>query len=322
MKQPLLSIIIAMHNNAATLKNCIDSFYKYVKNQPVEIICVDDHSTDDSINIVKKYSKINIFNLEGHGLGLSRNCGIDHATGQYIWFIDADDRLNGKKISFLLNKIATTQTDLYVFGLMKISGDKKKVILNKEDKIYHIEDDSDSLMSIFEDNTINSACNKIYKRSIILNFKLRFDDISSVEDILFNCKYIPCVKNLETLNEVLYLYYIYSSTSIKWKWYPNKEKVTLKMLVTLNDFSKNTNFISSAVKSRVATDSLIGAEINLLNKKKDLQFYKSHFNTETMKEIISYCKPLKTNSIHYFVKSVIARSLYLSYFYIRGVHNA
>lgn len=322
MRQPLLSIIIAMHNNAATLDNCIGSFYKYVENQPVEIICIDDHSTDNSIDIVKKYSKISIFNLEGHGLGVSRNCGISHATGQYIWFIDADDELNGKEISYLLNKIATTQMDLYIFGLMKINGDKKSVIINKEDRVYHKTDNANILNSIFKDNAINSACNKLYKRSIIIDFNLTFDDVSSVEDILFNCKYIPCVETIETLNKVLYLYYIYSNTSTKWKWYQDKEMVVLKMLAALNDFSQNTNYMSLAVKSRIATDSAIGVEINILNKKRNFLFYRTHFKSEVMKEILSYCKPLKNDSIHYFVKSIIAKSLYLSYIYIRGIHNA
>lgn len=321
MDQPLLSIIIAMHNNALTLKKCIDSFYKFVENQPVEIICIDDHSTDNSIKIANEYSKISVFNLEGHGLGPSRNCGIAHATGQYIWFIDADDELSGDEIPSLLDKIAVTQTDLYIFGLMKINGSKRSVIINSEDKIYHKEDNVKSLVSIFKDNIINSAWNKLYKRSIITDFNLRFDDVSSVEDILFNCKYIPCVKTIETLNKALYLYYIYSDTSTKWKWYPDKEIVVLKMLAALNDFSENTNYMSTSVKSRIATDSAIGVEINILNKKRDLRFYRTHFKSETMKKILSYCKPLKSGSIHYFVKSIIAKSLYLSYFYIKGVHN-
>lgn len=322
MEQPILSIIVIMHNNAATLANCINSFYKYVKKEQVEIICVDDHSMDNSVQIASSYNDISVYQLDGHGAGPNRNCGIMHSHGKYIWFIDADDKVEGSKIVRLINKLKNADIDLYVFGMMKVSNNKKSVIMNNTNKIYYVQDDDKRLKSIFKENTINSPCNKFYKRSLIVEYNLRFDNISSGEDTLFNCKYLTYVQTIETLNEVLYLYYIYSDSSSKWKWVPNKDEITLKMLDALKDFSHRTNFMSSVIMSRIATDSAVGSEINILNKKQDLKFYKSHFKSKSMKRILNYCKPFQTHSLYYFIKSIIANSLYLSYFYIRGIHNA
>lgn len=322
MNQPLLSIVIVMHNNAGTLERCINSFYSYIESKPIEVICVDDHSTDNSIEIVKKYNSVSVYHLNGHGAGLNRNCGISHSQGKYIWFIDADDEVDGSKIQYLLHKLNDDKSiDLYVFGMMKINGNKKSIIMNDTDEIYHKEDDAKYLSSIFRNNTLNSPCNKIYKRSIILEHKLRFEDIPSGEDTLFNCKYLQYVRTIETLNKVLYLYYFYSDSSSKWKWNPNKEIITLKMLTVLNDFARTTKFMSSVIQSRIAADSLVGVEINILNKEKNFAFYKRQFRSKNMKKILGYCNPIQTSSFYYFVKSIIAKSLYLSYFYIKGIHN-
>lgn len=94
MSNPEYSIIIPVYNSEKCLKRCIDS----ILNQTFvnfELILIDDGSSDDSLNICKKYqsfdSRINVIHKDNGGVSSARNVGLDHSRGKYIVFVDSDD---------------------------------------------------------------------------------------------------------------------------------------------------------------------------------------------------------------------------------------
>ena len=88
---PVISVIVPVYNVEKYLERCLDSIINQTLKD-VEIICVNDGSTDNSINILKEYSsQIIIVNKENGGLSDARNKGLDYASAPYIAFVDSDD---------------------------------------------------------------------------------------------------------------------------------------------------------------------------------------------------------------------------------------
>lgn len=319
----LLSIIIAVHNNEGTLMKCIDSFYDKVKdNSKIEVICINDHSMDESLNIIKQYEKIKIFNSPKHGLGPSRNCGIEHANAKYIWFIDADDELCIESIdNKFIALLESSNSDLFLLGVEKISENKNVYLVNKNSGNYQFNENSVDIKNLFLDNIFNNSWNKLYRKKVINTNNLKFDEVSSVEDILFNCKFLTVVNEVTVINKVFYKYYIYSKTSTKWSWQSDKLDVSVDMIEKINKLRKDNYSINRKLVSLIATDALIGNEINnfISSQESQMNFgtYKDMFNMQQMKFIRKYSSIFNSKNLSYFIKSCIANSAILSYLYVK-----
>lgn len=93
----MISIIVPIYNASKYLAGCIDSLLAQTTTEPIRIILVDDGSTDDSLSIAQDYAKrdtrIQVLSQTHKGQSVARNLGLDHATGEYIAFVDADDTI-------------------------------------------------------------------------------------------------------------------------------------------------------------------------------------------------------------------------------------
>ena len=110
-KSPDLSIIVPVYNAEKYLKKCLDSITTSIKGSEyyVELIIVNNNSSDNSLSIVKKYAKdkalaLSIIECQTPGASAARNKGVKQAHGEYIWFIDADDHIDKKSIKLLLSR--------------------------------------------------------------------------------------------------------------------------------------------------------------------------------------------------------------------------
>lgn len=131
MDFPLLTIAVAVYNTEKYLKDCMDSVVNQTY-QNLEIICVNDCSTDNSLEILEEYAikdkRIKIINNEKNlGLGVTRNVGMDAAHGEYILFIDSDDWLDLTACEKLISKAKENNSDVVFYSIYVISGDKKRV---------------------------------------------------------------------------------------------------------------------------------------------------------------------------------------------------
>ena len=102
-----VSIVVPVYNVEKYLKRCVDSLIEQSYSN-LEILLVDDGSKDSSLSICKEYelkdSRIRVFHKENEGLGLTRNYGIERATGEYITFVDSDDYLTSDAIAAMLDR--------------------------------------------------------------------------------------------------------------------------------------------------------------------------------------------------------------------------
>ena len=214
----LVSIIIPFYNSEKYLKRSLDSVvFQSYKN--LDIILIDDKSTDDSLSICKTYQKndgrIRIFKNDiNKGPGGSRNLGLKNAMGEYVYFMDSDDELDKNAILLLLDSYKKHDMDLAIGNVKRIdlfanvsqdwSGDSK--LFKSREEIVELV--AGFLNDIKSYRLFGSAWGKLYKMDIIKNNGLIFDeDVYAWEDILFVMEYLQHVNSLYFIKKHLYTYY-------------------------------------------------------------------------------------------------------------------
>ena len=180
---PKISIIIPVYNVEKYLRECLDSCINQTLKD-IEIICVDDASPDNSIQILEEYqqkdSRIKILRHETNkNLGAARNSGLQSATGEYVWFVDSDDYIDIKACQILYDAIKGFNVDMLCFSALQFvdTAEHRRFIYNKYyhqgiliNKIYHPKANWQEI--VFSSLNV-TAWAYITKRTILLNFRFR-----------------------------------------------------------------------------------------------------------------------------------------------------
>lgn len=179
MQNKLITVVVPIYNVEKYIKQCLDSLVNQTYKN-LEIICVDDYGTDNSMDIVKEYankdSRIKILKQsENRGQGEARNLGIDNASGEYIYFIDNDDFIDNDYIEKLVNVANRTNVDIVCnSAILKYFGDnnlKNKFIKSpREYDLNKVLNWDDKLLKTLP----ISACCKLYKTSMLKDNKIYF----------------------------------------------------------------------------------------------------------------------------------------------------
>lgn len=206
MEKTFLSYIVPAYNVSKYIGECIDSLEEQNYSN-YEIIIINDGSVDGTKEICeeycKKYSNIKLINQNNRGVSYSRNLGIQEAKGEYIWFVDSDDKIE-RNILGGMEKCFNKNADFIIMGFYKMYKIKLKKFINDWEKI-SVENIEDNL--ILNDKIGGYICNKIYKREILRDNDLKFDEKKTYcEDLSFNITYIKYCKNILILNETYYYY--------------------------------------------------------------------------------------------------------------------
>ena len=126
-----VSIIVPIYNVEKYLNNCLNSIVNQTYPN-LEIILVNDGSTDSSLEIIQEYSKkyknIICINIDNHGQGYARNVGLKKATGEYVMFIDSDDYVDLKIVEKLANSIK--DSDIAICNIYKVINYKNELFVN------------------------------------------------------------------------------------------------------------------------------------------------------------------------------------------------
>lgn len=211
---PTLSVIIPVYNVEKYIEECICSIVEQTFND-IEIIVVDDGSTDNSSEIVDKLStsdlRIKVVHQKNMGLPGARNTGLEIATGEYVGFIDSDDRIKPNMYELLINSIKQNNSELAVCNFYRF--DKKQIFENKRYKDGMIQINNENVTDYYS-LAIDSCCNKIFKTDIIKSYGIKFEDKSIVpqEDFYFLMKYLANTKKVSMISQQLYEYRIRKSS--------------------------------------------------------------------------------------------------------------
>ena len=200
-----VSVIVAVYNAERTLQRCIDSLV-HQSLQDIEIILVDDGSSDGSGSICDRYaqadSRIKVFHKRNEGVSKTKQLGLNHSTGEYIIFLDSDDYVDLNIYGKLYQKAIQEQADIVCCDILRINGDKRQIeghsaIVSFEHVVF-----LDGIIDIL----FGSICNRIVKRSLFEEFQVRFNpEISFGEDKLVLVELLS--KSLK-VNRILKISYI------------------------------------------------------------------------------------------------------------------
>lgn len=208
-----VSVIIPVYNRERLIKNALNSVLKQTIADRLEIICVDDGSTDKTVEVIKEYQKkhenIFLFQQENSGPGIARNLGIDNAHGEYIIFLDSDDWVPERAYELLLNYAREKDADVIVGKMLrKIKGIRNNqwYSIDRYDELFEYIQDKNCADSYLVPVIMTSPWNKIIKTSLIKENHIKFPDERLAEDFIFGMYVFKYAKKVFLLNEVVYMY--------------------------------------------------------------------------------------------------------------------
>jgi|GEM_PF-511300 len=212
----LITVAIAVYNTKPYLNRCIDSILAQTYLN-VEVIIVDDGSTDGSAQSCDNYSashtNVHVIHKENGGLSTARNAGIEQATGKYICFLDSDDYLEPDYLSVLHRNIVKEDADISVCGYYK---DKlNKTIVAQNAGTYKVMDYEQAMYAMFCDTSFGAcAWNRLNRMSIINDNNLRYDpELLVSQDNVWGCEYYSHCKKIVYDPTPLY-HYVSNESSV------------------------------------------------------------------------------------------------------------
>lgn len=216
MNIPMVSVIVPVYNAEATIKKCVDSILSN-HYQALEVILVNDGSTDNSGRICDELAvndiRVQVIHKKNEGVGAARNTGLESVTGQYVMFADADDAVSDSMYEKMVERAAFTDADCVVCNAVYIYTDRRVTerhvfgnqLIQGPDVGTKI---VQPLVTPGHDDAslMQSACNKLYRTSVIRNSSIRFSRLPYAEDWLFNIEFFLNAEKVAFIEDALYLY--------------------------------------------------------------------------------------------------------------------
>lgn len=306
---PDISIIVPIYNAEKYLNKCIDSILNQTKKE-LEIILVNDGSTDNTEKLIKSYKdkRIKYFKNTNHGIGYTRNFGIDKATSKYIMFLDSDDYLEKTSCEKLFNKIEKDKLDIVMCDFYKDYGDRVEEIKLPSFKDSSLKDNPDIITEYL------NPWAKLYSTKLIKDNKIKFVEDLKYEDAPFVIEALCTANKIGKIDECLNYYVIHnnSETTVR----DRKCFDILKIIDKIRKYTKDKDYLKDKIDRltvRIITNYTI-QQRNQKDKKIGLEFIDKAFDY-LKKEIPDY----KNNK--YYInsgkKKIIEKSKFLTKLYIR-----
>ena len=211
MKNPKISVIVSVYNTEKYIEKCLDSLLNQTYSN-IEIVVINDCSTDGSLKILKKYAKkydnmILIENKENKGLSYSRYVGLEKATGEYIGYIDSDDYVDSTYYEQMMKAIKKEKSEIAIADMKIVYEDG-----SFPDYVSKGCNGEVNTLNIIKNGLAASACNKLFKREIIDKYK--FSEGKLNEDLAVILPSIVAAKKISYVENNNY-YYVQHTGSIQ-----------------------------------------------------------------------------------------------------------
>ena len=345
-EQPQVSIIVPVYNVENYIERCLNSLVNQTFKD-IEIITINDGSTDKSLELLNKYAKedirISVIDLGDEGVSYCRNLGIEKANGKYIMFVDSDDWIDSSMVEVLYKKAEENKLDLVMCSYIREFKDhsKEKIfnlpqeIIYKEDKVKNellrklVGPIKEELSNPEMLDALGTVWGKLYRADILKENKIKFVDlkeIGSAEDTLFNIFTFNYLSKVMFLNKPMYHYWRDNPKSVTSQYNPKLKEQRKVFFKYISDFIKENNFeqvFEEALNNRICT-SILGLglmecsknnKINGTNKIKNIKNLINLINEEYIREAYMNLE-LKYFSIHwrifyFFIKNKMSFCSYL-----------
>lgn len=307
-----ISIIVPIYNTKDFLAKCIKSLMAQTYKN-IEIILVNDGSTDDSLSICKKFAELDdriiVINKSNGGVSSARNKGIEIATGDFLGFVDSDDYISPLMYEKLIHAIKEFNADIAECGYINVSSDYNKINTKLLNKSFVKGKDQCRKKYLSKSNTTNFNCNKLYRRSILDG--VRYEKLHFSEDYVFNAKVFSNCNKYASIDQSLY-YYVNHKESV------TSEKFSIKKL----DIVKAGKIVFEFY-DRVDPELQRYASFYIINNIKKLyremyQFYddddKLNIEKKLLKDFYYYFSLIKKEIFRISYKKINFFSLWFFYF--------
>ena len=221
-----VSVVMPAYNVADFIGEMLDSLMAQTLSD-IEVICVDDGSTDSTALIIKDYtirdSRIKLISKENGGAATARNIGLELATGESVIFVDADDMLLPTMLEELYSALKQGDADISVCETQKLNHKDGTVVprfnfpYSLEQRTYFANEVDDNLFQIFR----SSPTNKLFDSLFLAKNNINFQNLKNNNDVFFVCANLALASKIAVVKKPLYIYrtgYGNSTQDTKWKY--------------------------------------------------------------------------------------------------------
>ncbi len=211
MKEPLISVIIPAYNAEKRLNRCLESVCGQ-SWKPLEILVINDGSTDRTGEIARSWSdkdaRVRLINQKNTGVAGARNHGLELCRGEWIRFVDADDKLPSDSIRNLYERVEKNGSDLVIAGYEQQVGElvRKYNLAGRDDTV-----SCDEYLAFLNRYANSFFCgvlwNKLFRRNLVEQLHIRFrGGLSYGEDFCFVCDYLKGTERISFSTATVYRY--------------------------------------------------------------------------------------------------------------------
>ncbi|MBO5038346.1 MAG: glycosyltransferase [Alphaproteobacteria bacterium] len=204
---PIISVIVPVYNAEKYLCQCLDSIINQTF-EAIEILCVDDGSTDSSLAILNRYAskddRIKVFSQKNSGPAKARNVGLENSCGDYIMFCDADDTYEPNMCEEMYRTINDKNVDVV---MCNISAFDKNIRFCNSGYYFPFKEGTYQVTDLIKEKTNVYLWNKIFRRSLIDMFRMKFPDGHKSDDNAFIYQYLMASKSIYFLDVKCYNHY-------------------------------------------------------------------------------------------------------------------
>ena len=274
-----VSIVVPVYNAEKYIKDTLDSVLGQTYRN-IEVICVDDGSSDSTLSILKEYadkdSRVIILSQKNQYAGIARNNGLAHASGDYIMFLDSDDIFEKNMVSYLIDIATKRDTDIIVFGYWRFIGSTKKRRPVRNHYKNHLLCASDEIKDDIFQITRSLPWDKFIKMDFLRETGIQYQGTKVNNDIFFNRTLITEANRLYFTTKRFVNYRIENDNSLQGKLNKNP-----------------TDFLTG----------IIGIH-DELSKRGTLSIFKNSFDKMVLSDILAHLRRVNT---YYEYETIIKR---------------
>ena len=219
MNKNMISIIIPAHNAAGTIENTVQSVIKQGNNDLIEIVVIENGSTDNTIEIIEKLSSqyLNVRLLHSDkGVSAARNKGIEEAKGEWLVFLDADDKMSDDAIDVLVKDAKNASADVLFYGHM--NGEEKRSVYESNSKSTFSGEQLDDckIMVLSNPTRYLQVWAKLIRRKLVIDNGIRFNTaLRLAEDSDFMLRCLEVAETIKIKPEIIYRYMVSDSSVMR-----------------------------------------------------------------------------------------------------------
>ena len=322
-----VSVIVPVYNGERYIHRCIDSLINQTYRN-IEIILVNDGSSDNSENIIHEYaerdSRIKLYNQKNQGVSVARNVGLNKANGKYVMFVDADDYIELNMVAEMVNKIQYENTIVFCDNteIWAKSTDIRKLFVGlSEDNL-----SKEIVLREIASGRAGLVCGKLFDREIVVAHNIRFDsNVKVCEDQLFFLEIVILCEHFIHVPQALYHYDRRNENSATIKYQANALENQLYVLKSIGCILSKSSLRIEDIKSILSKrtwDALLLCVNNevfhtsLSNISKRKRKIKDIISNEVFKRVVfnTYSTDIRTRIIKIGFKAKSAIFILCSFF--------